>query len=861
MDYSSYKLPLPFKKHPNKTLLEIYKVDRKYLEWITKTDNLNVVTIVKEFLRNPPQTLTPQNIPITTNNTPTTTRNYGVQYGDLPNLSDDALISMLRRLYVGQNSVNYIYTELKSRGSNLNNILLKAAEEYFMNPNVHITDDPNLLMDLKKIYFAWKYGIIATPLKSTITDTQARELQEVIIRKWDEGKSVNDIVYELTKELNEEEKKFNRINHIVSYRKRCKKIPYLFTPALCQFLMLGLDNEKMKKIYKCYFDDVMSKEKGAFPDCNERISEFYKKLDWKNHYYGFLMNPYAYYNVPLEDCDKILTLTNRSVLSFSFERKLGEFTRAIYTNTKNNNWTATPNWWGDKNFKEELNHKDVLRDYYGMVFDIEYIYLKHIYDEEILVSQFVKLNLGVEEGIPRCVTIPDNIDGMELTDEQRTAIQGVLSRPIPSLSIITGLAGTGKTTIIKGLVRCLKSKREDFVVCSYTAKAKERIIEVLGFDAFDVCSGPGDVPKEICHVRTIHSTIGMIEKGTLPTYVIIDEATMVSLSLFAKLVKFFIKNYVAVIMLGDINQLPGIKPGRPFEDIIDTNRIDIYRLTRILRVKNGSTDPIIINSNNIVKSPSYEVIPADNFNVMKNQGLRDTVAQIVFYNSISMHNVKAHKFITYTNDDASELNYILSSLINPRSQSRNISCYVKRKGADGNKTKIQLKYSIGDPVIFTKNNVYPYVSNGCEGVIRGFTNDNHIIIEYESYDIRVPLYPVGGSSSEFYIKHVLLAYCITVHKAQGSEWSNVYFYINSYPSATKLNKRLAYTAITRAKNSCSIIETRENMFRDTCRTNINKHYGGLQSRITDNNSHINAQIDNISSMMKHVNIGSHLRLN
>ena len=80
------------------------------------------------------------------------------------------------------------------------------------------------------------------------------------------------------------------------------------------------------------------------------------------------------------------------------------------------------------------------------------------------------------------------------------------------------------------------------------------------------------------------------------------------------------------------------------------------------------------------------------------------------------------------------------------------------------------------------------------------------------------------------IKHMLLSYCITVHKSQGSQWPNVYYYNNSNPSANFNNKRLKYTAITRAQEKCTIIDI-SNTFVLCCRQGINMHYGGLIERL------------------------------
>lgn len=137
---------------------------------------------------------------------------------------------------------------------------------------------------------------------------------------------------------------------------------------------------------------------------------------------------------------------------------------------------------------------------------------------------------------------------------------------------------------------------------------------------------------------------------------------MVSLSLLAHLLRLFRNKTVTVIMLGDINQLPPIKYGRQFEDIINSGLVNINVLDKNLRVRGGLDNPIIVNSTNIVKSHMYTPTPASNF-VLIDSRTPNYIADIVRDNNITLENIKHHKFITAMNDDNIELNRILSSLL------------------------------------------------------------------------------------------------------------------------------------------------------------------------------------------------------
>ena len=856
----------PFGKYGGKTLDEIYRKDKGYLDWAVSprglSDKPDLVSKIRTYLtqrENGTISHVEETVTVKSGNSPSETRDYGIKYGDFINFPDEIIRRVLDGLNIAYASMKHVFTVIKGESANLNSRLFERSKKYFEDPsNLEGWEEGDLGKDLVKIYFAWYFGVLGIPMKTTITRADAALFQGEILKKWENGSIMKDIIYDLTLEAG-------------TWRKQCKKVPYMFTPAMCQFLMLGLNGDDMNKLHKCNYDRVMWNEKEDFPRKRERVSVLYD-VDWARDYYAFVMNPYAYYNIPLSTCDNVIITSKRNTDNFLYERGLGEFSRYVYSNSKDNRWSATPDWLITKEFPDIINSKELLIANYGIFFDMEHVYLRHIYYEEQAVAAFVTGNLTLQTGDVKEKYIPKELDGFALTAEQVDALRGSLSK---ALSVITGLAGTGKTTVIKGIARYLRNSNKTFIICAFTAKAKRRIIEVLGDDFRD----PVYSHESRSCVRTIHSTISHFTKiedprsGNnlgYPDYLIIDEATTVSLSLLSKLLKFITDKGVNVIMTGDINQLTPIKYGRCFEDIVNSGHVDIYRLTQILRVQGGVTDPIITNSTNIVVSPGYTPFSANNFQVITCGDLQRVACDLVSRYKITLDNIQHHKFVTATNDDNTELNRVLSSCINPHeSKYRNISCLTKRKDSLGNKVKVLLKYSLNDPVIFTKNDVYPGVSNGSEGVITGFTFDiatksECMIVTVDSdgstQNINVPLHQVKGTNDKYTARHIFLAYSITVYKAQGSEWSNVYFYVNGYASKRFLNKRCSYTAITRAKKNCCIVESRQHLYTSVCRTPINVHYGRLCERIalgdktrSSRDLSINTTpLDSITSMMSHV---------
>lgn len=824
------KVLFTFGKHTGKSVYEVYNTDRGYITFCTEKSDIAkknkqigaAINICKQ-LENSIQGVG-QNVlnPSQSNITKPVDNNIAlmsvpggkeIRYGEYINFPEQRIRKVIENLGMNSSNIEKILNMIRSTNNNLNLGLAEHAELFFSEKSRQKDfASKDEWKDNLKICLAWKYGIINDNYKPDAFGTNS--IQDFVIEKWEKEHGMDMIICEMTREKTPKEKEDKK----VLPRKYCKKIPYLFTPVMYQFLLLGITKEEMKKIHKCVYDNVM--DSLVYPVKYGMISELYR-LDWNSEYYKFVNNPYAYYTLPLPKCTNIIINSGRNPLNFRYEEQLGIISRFIYDKIKENKWTAIPEWLMKKEQPDYIENEQKLKIDYGVVKDFNLLYFRHIWGEEKLVAEFIINNIDQESP---AINVSYKCNDVKPTEEQDLAVRGALSK---SVSIITGLAGTGKSSVIKyiieQLLKCRKqlSNRENFVICSFTAKAVKRVKEILGDEIKD--------PK--C-IRTIHSLLNEIDKF-LPEYLIIDEASMVSLSLFARLLRKFQGKHINIIMLGDLNQLPPIKYGRPFEDIINSKLLNIHILTKNLRVKGGVDDPIITNSTGIVKSNNYIVSPAENFVVIDNR-YDNFLFDIIGSNCIEINNIQEHKFITAVNDDNIELNSVLSSMININKQGREISCLTNRKDVNGRKISIKMMYKLGDPVIFTKNGVYSGVSNGDEGIIKGFTSD-HIIVDLglgKNNNVRIPIYP--GPNNTLIIKHMLLAYCITVHKSQGSQWNNVYYYIKGSPSKKFLNKRMTYTAITRASRKCTIIEE-SGKFTSASSTEINVHYGGLSERLKSNN--------------------------
>jgi hypothetical protein len=742
------------------------------------------------------------------------------------NFAEDIILSAMMKLGIPEDYYNPLICEIKNDTHNINDIILDKTKDYLNNYQVNRNEN------FIKISLAWRYGICSydnKPFSKSLVDNISTDI-------FDNNKTIDEIISKLTEKVETSEKITLLNNGIPLSRKICKSLPFLFTPALFQFYLLGLTNKEIKGIYKCRFDDVMGYSNRLLPNNIEELSPFYN-FDWEKDYYSFLLNPYAYYTINLSTCDKVIELTGRSVDDFKHARYLGSISRKIYESVKTFKSTCTPSYFIENHIVDN-EMKDILELDYGIIFDMECYYLKHIYRQEVEVSNFISKKLRTEDYEYKITRIYND----KLSNEQYEAVKISLSQPI---TVINSSAGTGKTTIIKEIISQLDRNTKTFnkfVVCAFTAKAVKRVQEVLGNHEIIMNKN-----KELVScVRTIHSLMNAIENKTIefPKYIIIDEASMISLDLFYQLLKMLRNHDFNLIMLGDINQLPPIKYGRPFEDIINSRCVSAPILSKNYRVIGHEDDPIIVNSNNIIKE-NYDFMGANNFHLLNtnNYNFRKTIKNILSNISIS-----DTKFITNTNDNNTRLNKAISEFIGNKNK-KYISCFVKDKDKNV-QIEVSMSYAVGDPVIFTKNNVYPGTLNGDEGIIYDFIeneskeymlillNDKSTSIPMSSEDkkknlIKVIMHPCGHN---YIVKNVLLAYSITVHKSQGSEYKNVYFYIDGNPGPMFNNKRLTYTAITRAKENCTIIEGNPNLFINCCRESIIGCRSNLKKRIISYNN-------------------------
>ena len=417
---------------------------------------------------------------------------------------------------------------------------------------------------------------------------------------------------------------------------------------------------------------------------------------------------------------------------------------------------------------------------------------------------------------------------IELHDLQREAVIKALSE---GLFILTGGPGTGKTTTIKSIISGLERRNLRFVLAAPTGRAAKRMSETTGYEASTIhrLLSIKHNPEE-----RADAYFEMNEDNPLDVdAVIIDEASMVDIFLFNSLLKA-ISPGCKLIIVGDSNQLPSVGPGQVLKDMLDSGVCPNVELKYIFRQSNESHivtyAHMINNGEQIDFTTKYEdffLLKRDNYEEIRQALLYLICEKLPKHFNTSPMQIQVLTPMKKGALGVWELNRILQEYINPPSDK-----------------KVELEYGenifrVGDKVMQTKNNydmewnimsTYGISAQRGKGVFNG---DIGIIdhINKPSRLIRI-IFDDGREAEYSYetLEELELAYAITIHKSQGSEYPVVIMPLLGGPRSL-LYRNLLYTGVTRAKD-CVVILGSENTVKEMIRCeNENRRYTGLAARI------------------------------
>lgn len=430
---------------------------------------------------------------------------------------------------------------------------------------------------------------------------------------------------------------------------------------------------------------------------------------------------------------------------------------------------------------------DILWEGDDITLGSDYVALRRLAGAEQLVAE--NLRSLAATGERTLSAEPELPEWLDLS--QRAAIHGLLSQPV---AVLTGGPGTGKTTCLKTTLSVLEAEGRRITLCAPTGKAAKRMTQV--------CERPAS---------TIHRTLqwhpveGWRCNATAPIdadVVVVDESSMIDIELMAALVQG-VSHSSQLILVGDVDQLPPVGPGCPLADIIASGAVPAFRLTTTHRQAGESW--VIDNAKAIIGGEAPSLTAGGGFELQHAEDSRDIVdALIALYEEHGVLQV-----LTPVHKDGAgtiKCNLALQEALNPKSQDMMVA-HVKAGG---------FKICEGDRVLYTRNNVDIGLVNGDMGVCLGFTGagDNfRVLVRFEGTEHdgeRGPETDVWALSTGE-AAPLTLAYAMSIHKSQGSEWSHVVVVVDL--AHRFLSRRLLYTAITRTSDRLTLVGAPEAVSR------------------------------------------------
>lgn len=436
-----------------------------------------------------------------------------------------------------------------------------------------------------------------------------------------------------------------------------------------------------------------------------------------------------------------------------------------------------------------------LSNEYKIVIDNDKYYLKEYYDAEIdIVNRLKEIKISpkhLEKNLDKKIKDLESSLDITYNTEQKNAIKSIFH---DNIVIITGGPGTGKTTIIKGIINLYKSvyKYSDdalnmkLALIAPTGRASKRMSETTGY-------GSSTIHRYLKWNKD-NNTFGINEfNKTNEELIIVDETSMIDTVLFDSLLKGIRKN-IKLVLVGDEHQLPSVSPGLILNDLINSNKFNHIKLNNIYRQSKNSYIPVLaseIKNKNVTdyldKKDDYNFIECNTRNI---KDLIVDIANKSINKGLDENNIQILAPMYKGEIGIDNLNIILQNIFNPHSN------HLKEVVIG------PIIYRVNDKVLNLVNDVDKGIYNGDIGFIYDIDINSKSDFIKVNFDNNIVSFKKEELSS---IKH---AYAITIHKAQGSEFDHVIMPISKTYNKMLYNK-LIYTGVSRAKKSLIIIGSSE----------------------------------------------------
>ncbi|MDF2908832.1 MAG: hypothetical protein K0R34_4153 [Herbinix sp.] len=478
-----------------------------------------------------------------------------------------------------------------------------------------------------------------------------------------------------------------------------------------------------------------------------------------------------------------------------------------------------------------LEKKIIIRE----VGENKHVYSAVYYYMELNIARMLHdLNIRYDiqaENVRRRVKAIEEQFKIELEEQQRTAVAEAAGN---GFLVITGGPGTGKTTTINTIIKFFESEGLDILLAAPTGRAAKRMTETTGYEAKTIhrlLELSKMISEQENRFNFERNELNPLETDVL----IIDEMSMVDIGLMHALLKA-VSVGTRLILVGDVNQLPSVGPGNVLKDIIDSHSFNVVKLSKIFR--QAADSDIIVNAHKIndgehikldnksrdfffLKREEANVIAAVMINLIKNK--------LPNYVNATPFDIQVLTPMRKGELGVERLNQILQQALNPPAKDKREKEYHETIFREGDKV-MQIKNNY--QITWEIKNSFGIATQTGTGVFNGDCGEikeinlfsEHLLVEFD--DNRLVDYSFNQ------LEEIELAYAVTIHKSQGSEYPAVILPILDGPKLL-FNRNLLYTAVTRAKNCVTIVGSDTMLQFMINNKNEQNRYSGLCDRIKE----------------------------